>query len=189
MTRKRFINPPTLAAVAIVLLAAVGLASPVRAQSGPMVIAVVDLQVILKDSKAATSANAAIERQNKAFQSELKKQEDALTAEAQQLEQQRAVLSAEDFRKKGDQLQQKVNAWRQTAASRRQQMQQLQASAERQVLTALNATVSDVAKARSISLVLVKGATLYSLPAYDITTEVLQKLDQRLPAVKLSAAQ
>jgi len=56
-----------------------------------------------------------------------------------------------------------------------------------QVQAALNATVADVAKARSISLVLIKGAVLYNLPAFDITTEVLQKLDARLPSVKLTA--
>jgi outer membrane protein len=173
----------------VALAAAVGAAAPppAHAQSGPMVIAIVDLQVIYKDSKAAVGARAALDKQNKAYQADLAKQESALQTEGQQLEQQRASMTADDFRKKSGQFQQKVNAARQSAAQRRQQMQQMEAEAMNQVQSALTATVADVAKARSISLVLAKGAVLYNLPAFDITTEVLQKLDARLPSVKLTA--
>ena len=110
-------------------------------------------------------------------------------AEGQQLEQQRVSgkMSAEDFQKKSQQFQEKVAALRQTAMSRRQQLQQMQVGAQSQVVAALNATVAEVAKARGISLVLIKGAVLFNLPAFDITPEVLQKLDARLPVVKLSA--
>jgi outer membrane protein len=157
-----------------------------QAAGGPTVIAVVDLQVILRDSKAATSARSAIDKQNKAYQAELGKEETALQSEGQQLEQQRAALSADEWQRKKQQFDQKVAAARQTAAARRQQMQQIEVRTFSQVQTALNSTVADVAKARGISLVMIKGAVLYSLPAFDITTEVLQKLDARLPTVQLS---
>ena len=176
-----------LAALAVVTVVLIGTPPPVQAQNAPMVIAVVDLQVIIRDSKAAAGVRAAIDKQGKAFQAEITKQESALQAEGQQLEQQRATMAAEDFRKKSEQFQQKVNAARQSAAQRRQQLQQMEVGAMNQVQTALNATVADVAKERSISLVLIKGAVLYNLPAFDITAEVLQKLDARLPAVKLTA--
>ena len=176
-----------LAALAVVAVVLIGTPPPVQAQNAPMVIAVVDLQVIGRDSKAAVSARAALDKQSKAFQAEISKQESALQAEGQQLEQQRATMTAEDFRKKSEAFQQKVNAARQAAAQRRQQLQQMEVGAMNQVQTALNATVADVAKARSISLVLIKGAVLYNLPAFDITAEVLQKLDARLPSVKLTA--
>jgi outer membrane protein len=157
-----------------------------QAAGGPMVIAVVDLQVILRDSKAATSARAAIDKQNKAYQAELGKEETTLQSEGQQLEQERAALSADEWQRKKQQFDQKVAAARQTAAARRQQMQQIEIRTFNQVQTALNSTVADVAKARGISLVMIKGAVLYSLPAFDITPEVLQKLDSRLPSVQLA---
>ena len=183
------ISPRRLLAVMVGVIALAGLAPPSQAQNAPMVIAVVDMQVILRDSKGAASATAAIEKQNKAIQAELAKEENALAAEGQQLEQQRVSgkMSAEDFQKKSQQFQEKVAALRQTATSRRQQLQQMQVGAQSQVVAALNATVAEVAKARGISLVLIKGAVLYNLPAFDITPEVLQKLDARLPVVKLSA--
>ena len=176
-----------LAALAIVAVVLIGTPPPVQAQNTPMVIAVVDLQVIGRDSKAAVSARAALDKQSKAFQAEISKQESSLQTEQQQLEQQRATMSAEDFRKKSEAFQQKVNAARQSAGQRRQQLQQMEVGAMNQVQNAINATVADVAKARNISLVLAKGAVLYNLPAFDITAEVLQKLDARLPAVKLTA--
>ena len=176
-----------LAALAVVAVVLIGTPPPVQAQNAPMVIAVVDLQVIFRDSKAAAGVRAAVDKQSKAFQAEISKQESALQAEGQQLEQQRATMTAEDFRKKSEAFQQKVNAARQAAAQRRQQLQQMEVGAMNQVQNAINATVADVAKARNISLVLAKGAVLYNLPAFDITAEVLQKLDARLPSVKLTA--
>ena len=157
----RFISPRRLLAVMVGVIALAGLALPSQAQNAPVVI----------------------------VQAELAKQENTLAAEGQQLEQQRAAgkMSAEDFQKKSQQFQEKVAALRQTAMSRRQQLQQMQVGAQSQVVTALNATVAEVAKARGVSLVLIKGAVLYNLPAFDITPEVLQKLDARLPVVKLSA--
>ena len=157
----RFISPRRLLAVMVGVIALAGLALPSQAQNAPVVI----------------------------VQAELAKQENALAAEGQQLEQQRVAgkMSADDFQKKSQQFQEKVAALRQTAMSRRQQLQQMQVGAQSQVVTALNATVAEVAKARGVSLVLIKGAVLYNLPAFDITPEVLQKLDARLPVVKLSA--
>ena len=157
----RCISPRRLLAVMVGVIALAGLALPSQAQNAPVVI----------------------------VQAELAKQENALTAEGQQLEQQRAAgkMSADDFQKKSQQFQEKVAALRQTAMSRREQLQQMQVDAQSQVVTALNATVAEVAKARGVSLVLIKGAVLYNLPAFDITPEVLQKLDARLPVVKLSA--
>ena len=157
----RCISPRRLLAVMVGVIALAGLALPSQAQNAPVVI----------------------------VQAELAKQENTLAAEGQQLEQQRVSgkMSAEDFQKKSQQFQEKVAALRQTAMSRRQQLQQMQVGAQSQVVTALNATVAEVAKTRGVSLVLIKGAVLYNLPAFDITPEVLQKLDARLPVVKLSA--
>ncbi len=152
MTR---ISPLSLRLLFTLALAAVVLTGtpppPAHAQTPPMVIAIVDLQVILRDSKAAAGARVALDKQAKGFQADLAKQEDALKNEGQQL-------------------------------------QQMEQNAMDQVQSALTATVSDVAKARNISLVLVKGLVLYNLPAFDITAEVLQKLDAKLPSVKLTAA-
>jgi Skp family chaperone for outer membrane proteins len=176
-----------LAALAVVAVALIGTPPPVQAQNAPMVIAVVDLQVIFRDSKAAAGVRAAVDKQSKAFQADIAKQESSLQTEGQQLEQQRVSMTADEFRKKSEQFQQKLNAARQSAGQRRQQLQQMEIGGMSQVQNALNATVADVAKTRSISLVLVKQAVLYNLPAFDITTEVLQKLDARLPSVKLTA--
>jgi len=190
MTRKTPLSLRLLATLALAAAVLTGTPSPpARAQNAPpMVIAIVDLQVILRDSKAAVGARAGLDKQAKAFQADLAKQEDALKSEGGQLEQARASMTADDFRKKSDAFQQKVTTARQSAAARRQQMQAVEQNAMNQVQTALNATVSDVAKTRNISLVLIKGAVLYNLPAFDITAEVLQKLDARLPSVKLTAA-
>jgi outer membrane protein len=189
MTRKSPLSLRLLIALALAAIVLTGAPPPpAHAQTPPMVLAIVDMQVIQRDSKAAAGARAALAKQAKAFQAEITKQEDALKNEQQQLEQARASMTADDFRKKSEAFQQKVNAARQSAANRRQQLQQMEQNAMDQVQTALTAAVSDIAKTRNISLVLVKGLVLYNLPAFDITPEVLQKLDAKLPTVKLTAA-
>ena len=67
-----------LAALAVVAVVLIGTPPPVQAQNAPMVIAVVDLQVIIRDSKAAAGVRAAIDKQGKAFQADITKQESAL---------------------------------------------------------------------------------------------------------------
>lgn len=184
------------ARLSLVLLAAVfavGSVSITFAQTPPanvpVVVGVLDVQLIMRDSKAAKSVKAALDKQAAAYQAELAQQENALRNADQQLMQQRASLPADEFNKKSNDLGLKVEALRQTAEKRRQQLQKMENGAMIQIEKTLLQAAADIAKQRGISLVLNKSAVLLNVQAYDITQEALKRLDAQLTSVKLPAPQ
>ena len=181
---------------ALALLAAasvMGAPAPSFAQataaSVPVVVGVLDVQIIIRDSRAAKSVRAALDRQAAAYQAELAQQENALRSADQQLMQQRAALPADEFTKRSNDLSQRAEALRQTAEKRRQDLQKMESGAMVQIEQSLSQVTIDIAKAHGLTLVLNHSAVIWSSPAYDITQEALRKLDAQLPSVKLSAAQ
>jgi Skp family chaperone for outer membrane proteins len=89
-TMMRWILPLFLAA-ALLPLAARG---PAGAQQAPQtVVAVVDVQKILEESKASKTVQAALDKQRTAFQNDISKQENTLRTADQDLSRQRATLS------------------------------------------------------------------------------------------------
>src|ERR1019366_4283218 len=100
--------------------------------------------------------SAAVEKQAATYQAELAQQENAIRTADQQLQQQRAALTSQDYEAKKAELGQKVEALRQKAASRNKQLQQMDNGAMTQVEQALFQTTADIAKARGLTLVLNK---------------------------------
>ena len=172
------------------------LASPAPAAlaqtAQPAVIGVLDLQRILHDSKAAQSANAALEKQQKIYEGQLGQQQNSLQVADQQLRQQAqsGTLGATDLQRKQTDLQQKYEALKQTAATRRKQLSDMEEGALNQVLAALRQIVSDIAKARGMNLVIDKGVVKLSAPSFDatndITQEALLKLNAKLSSIRLT---
>ena len=164
-------------------------AAPPPAAPQPVVMGVMDVQFILTNAKAAKSVRAAVEKQAATYQAELAQQENAIRTADQQLQQQRAALTSQDYEAKKAELGQKVDALRQKAASRNKQLQQMDNGAMTQVEQALFQTTADIAKARGLTLVLNKAMVVLNVTSYDITKEALQKLDARLTSVKLPPPQ
>jgi len=162
-------------------------AAPPAAQ--PVVMGVIDIQYILNNAKASKGVKAALEKQAAAYQAELAQQENAIRSADQQLQQQRATLSQQDFDAKKAALGQQVEALRQKAATRNKQLQQMENGAMTQVEQALLQTTADIAKARGLTMVLNKAMVVLNVASYDITKEALQKLDAKIASVKLPAPQ
>jgi outer membrane protein len=162
-------------------------AAPAAVANVPPVVAVMDLQYILANAKATRGIRAALEKQAAAFQTEFAQQENAIRAQGQQLEQQRQTLSQQDFASKKAAFDQQVEVLRQKAATRNKQLQQMENGAMSQVEQALGEVTAEIAKARGLTMVLNKAAVVLNLPSYDITKEVLGKLDTKLSSVKLPA--
>ena len=159
------------------------------AASQPVVIGVMNVEYVLASAKATKSVKAALEKQAASYQAELSQQENAIRAADQQLQQQRATLSQQDFEAKKTQLGQQVEALRQKAALRSKQLQQMEGGAMNQIGQALVQVADDIAKAHGLTMVLNKSIVVWSVASYDVTKEALAKLDARLTTVKLPAPQ
>lgn len=177
-------------AIGLCLVFAVCLTSsrtPVLGQEGT-VIAILDMDRILKDSKAAATLRAEIDKQREAHQTTLRDQENALRTADQELARQRAVLSAEAFAAKRKELQEQANKLQQEFVSRQKEMEQLFGRGIGQVRKALAEVAKEIADERDISLILLKQTIVLANRELDITDEALLRLDERLPSVDFTAS-
>lgn len=175
-------------ASSLFLILIVGLASdpaPVAAQEGT-VIAILDMERILRDSKAAATLRQEVDRQRQAHQTTLREQENALRTADQELARQRAVLSAESFTAKRKELQEQAVNLQQEFVSRQKEMEVLFGRGIGQVRNALAQVAKEIADERGINLILLKATIVLASRDLDITEEALKRLDERLPSVDLS---
>ncbi len=176
-------------AVSLVLIFAacwVAIPRPALAQEGT-VIAILDMERILRDSKAATTLRQEIDKQRQVHQTKLQEQEKALRTADQELARQRSVLSAEAFAAKRQELQEQAMGLQQEFVSRQTEMEELFGKGIGQVRNALAEVAKEIAEERGISLILLKATIVLADRDLDITEEALRRLDERLPSVNLTA--
>ena len=177
-------------ATSLFLVLILGLASdpaPAAAQEGT-VIAILDMERILRDSKAAATLRQEVDRQRQVHQTTLREQENALRTADQELARQRAVLSAESFTAKRKELQEQAVNLQQEFVSRQKEMEQLFGRGIGQVRNALAQVAKEIADERGINLILLKATIVLASRDLDITEEALKRLDERLPSVDLSTS-
>jgi len=179
-----------LAAATIAVLASWAAPAPVSAQQQPVpvVVGVVNADMILQDSKAGKSLKSQAEAQQKAIKSDYDKQQKAFDDAARKLLQQRDTLSADEFQKKKEEIRQQGDRQTKALNDRQHALDRGIAKGQEQIVQALVDIVKDVAKARGLTLVVSKAVTPYMDPSYDISPDVMQKLNTKLPSVKLQLA-
>ena len=176
-----------LLAFSLFSVLALGLASiPAMAQEGP-VIAILDMERILRESKAATTLRQEVDKQRKQHQDTLRQQEKALRAADEELARQRTVLSAEAFTAKRKELQEQAMRLQQEFVSRQKAMEELFGKGIGQVRQALAEVAKEIADERGISLILLKATIVLASRELDITDEALRRLNEKLPSIDIAA--
>jgi outer membrane protein len=149
-------------------------------------IGVVNIQKIMRDSKAANSVREQLKTKQKSFQSELDGKEKALQQEDQALSKQRANLSQDAFNQKVESFRQKAVAARQEIQNKRAQLDKGFSGALGKIQDTTLTIIQGIAKDKGLKLVVSSAQVLYSDTALDITDEVLKKLNSDLPEVSVN---
>jgi len=161
-------------------------AAAVELNEIPLVVAVLDVQQIMRDSKAAIGIQGEIQRQRAAYQTELAQQENALLVADQELAGQRATLSQEQYKQKRQDLDQQAMQLRRNVQERKDELENLFNTSINEVRQALAQVVAEIAQEKGITLVLSKSQVVLSANDFDITADALSKLDARLPSVAMA---
>jgi outer membrane protein len=171
--------------LALAMAAALALAPAAYAQDAKPPIAVVNIQQIMQDSTAAKSVREALESKQKAFQAEITKKEESLQKEDQELGKQRSVLSKEAF-------EEKVKAFRAKATDVQKEVQSKKAMLDGAFERALGdiqkivtEIISEIAKEKGFTAAIPTSQLLYADAKLDITAEVLDKLNKKLPKLEV----
>lgn len=164
-------------------LAFVAVAAPAYADA---TVGVVNVQKIMKESKAAQSVRSQILAKEKAYQTDLDAKKKELDTEGQALAKEqettkdKAAFEAKvkDFRAKAASVQRDVD-------TKKAALDKAFAGALEQIQGTVMAVVKEVAGEKKMNLVVSSSQVLYSDATMDVTDDVLKRLDAKLPSVSV----
>jgi Skp family chaperone for outer membrane proteins len=166
-----------------------GLSGHALAQAPQTVVAIVDVQKIMEESKASKTVQAALEKQRTAYQNDISQQENTLRTANQDLSRQRATLSAEDYEKKMADLEQKAATLRRDVQNKRLQLDRMAQKSMNTIRAALLQVIDEIAAERKATLVLSKHQVVLAAKEYEITDEAMKRLNAKLPTVAVELPQ
>src|SRR5215467_2351753 len=148
-----------------------------------LTVMVVDVQALLQNSKAAKMVRSQIEQKRGEYTKEISHQEELLRAERDALQRQQASLSPESLNQKGREFQQKVNDLERNVQGKRQALEKSNGEALSKIQEQMLKIIADIAKDRKANLVFQRADLVLFDQSFDVTDEVLQKLDELMPTL------
>lgn len=168
--------------------AAAPAATPAPALVAPT-IGIVDLQKIMLESAAGRSIQAQLETEARKIRDQLSKVGEDLKTAENDLKRQRPVLQPDAFQERSQDLQRKYANAQQLQQERQEAFAKAQNDARQVVVDNVLAIVQQLAAERRIGLVLQRQAVLSIADKnMDITDDVIQRLNTKLPSVTVTVA-
>jgi Skp family chaperone for outer membrane proteins len=141
-------------------------------------IAIVDLNLILSESKAAKSATKDFEEIQKDTESEI--------VESDKLIEQQSVIAPEAFEVKAQDYEKKLQNYQADKQNKLRKLEGALQKARNQILENVKPILEDLSKELGVTVILEKNSVLLSATNMDITDEVIKKLNKELPKIKVS---
>jgi Skp family chaperone for outer membrane proteins len=182
----KFVRPLLLAFA--LAWAALGGAAPALAQKlPPAVLGIIDNQRIFRDAASFKSLRQQLEQYRLQYQTELQKEEGRLRNEEQDLVRQRAVLAPEAFDQRRRDFERKASDAQRKVQERSRALETAFNSGRATIGKTVQQIINDIGTERGITVVMDKVQVQFASDQLDITTEVLKRLDQRMPNVRMPA--
>jgi len=180
--------------LAILILAAAS--APALAAGPPPApqqkILLIDRQAILRFSKVGQDVAKQVENYSNQAKGQIAGQQKSLQAEAQQLQQQIAILAADAKAKKIKDFENKQAGMQAAAQKKEQAIQGGFMTAQATIAKTLEPILQGLMKQRGANMILDKNALVYASPdavkAFDITEPAINALNQKLASLKVSLA-
>jgi len=160
-------------------------APPAPSPPTTLTVIVVDVQQLLQNSKAAKMVRQQIEAKRSDYAKEISHQEDVLRQERDALQRQQQSLTPEQLNAKGREFQAKVNDLDKNVQAKRQALERSNADALEKIQEAMLKIITDIAKERKANLVFQRSQLVLFDQGFDVTDQVLQKLDEQLPTLNV----
>ena len=151
---------------------------------GP-VIAVLDVQQVLRRAVAAKRIRKVMEARRKEFEEEISEERLQLQGEENQLRKQSTILSPEVMNNKRRLLENKVSDLRRKVEQKRGLLNRAFNGATSKLRQEIAKVLAVLMKERNITITLARKAVLVFDERLSVTEEVLKRLDKNLPNVKI----
>ncbi|HXS08285.1 MAG TPA: OmpH family outer membrane protein [Rhizomicrobium sp.] len=184
----------TLFALALLAAAAqpaLAAGPPPQPQVQPRIL-LIDRQAILRQSKVGQDVAKQVQTYADQAKADIAGQQKALQTEAQQLQQQVAILAADARQKKVQAFEAKQAGMQATAQKREAAIQGGFMKAQQTIAQTLEPILNGLMQQRGANMILDKNAVVFASPdavkAFDITQAAVAQLDQKLPSLKVTLA-
>ena len=151
-----------------------------------LTVLVVDVQALLRDSKVAKMVRSQIEQKRAEYTKEISHQEERLRAERDALQRKQSSMSPAALSQKGREFQQKVNDLDRSVQAKRQALEKSNAQALTKIQQEMLKIIAGIAKERRANLVLQRSELVLFDKGFDVTDEVLKKLDEQMPTLTVT---
>jgi outer membrane protein len=158
-------------------------AAPAAAPGKVPVIAVLDVQKVLRQAVAAKGIRSALEARRKAFEAEIEAERKVLKTEELKLRQQSTVLSPEAANERRRVLETKFSDLRRKAEQRRGALNRAFNGATQELRKEMAKVLAKLMGERKITITLARTAVLVFDEKLSVTDELLKRLDKNLPNV------
>jgi len=149
------------------------------------VIAVLDVQKVMRDSAAAKSIRAAVEAQRQTFEGEIEAERSAIKADDDRLRQQQTVLAPEALTQRRRELERRYADLRRRADQAGGVLNRAVNTAMRTLRQEMATVLAELMKEQDINITLARSAVLVFDEQLNVTEIVLARLDQRLPTIEV----
>jgi len=146
-------------------------------------IGVVDVQKVLRDSKASKSIRPTIDRMRKEFQEQVSAQEQQLRQSEQKLSRQRTILAPDAFAQKRRTFSEQAREAQASVQKRRRDLDRAFNVTKNEILKNLIVVAQKVATEKKLNILIEKQFVFISARKLDVTDEIIKRLDERLPKV------
>ncbi len=160
-------------------------AIPSYAEYPSTIVGVIDLNFILSDSKAAKDAAKQIEKIAIEIEEEIKKKDQDLIDEQNELIESQQIMAPAAFDEKRKEYEKKVQNYNISRQERLMSIDMLVTESRNNVLGVLKPILESLANEKGITILLEKNSVLLNAENMDITDEALKILDKELPSIEV----
>ena len=149
-------------------------------------IAVLDLNRVLLDAKAAKGAAEQIDKIAKDIEDELVKSDENMIKEQNKLIEAQSIMAPEAFELKRKEYEEKVQNYNIERQKKLISVDKLVESSRNEILDKLKPILEQISEKKGITVILEKGTVLLNAETMEITDEVIKILNKELPKIEVS---
>lgn len=167
----------------LVLVLSIFMKSNIYAESK---IVYIDLQKIMKVSKAGKNISSQLEKIHKTNIANFKKTEDRLKKDEEKIVSQKNVLSKDDFQKALNKLRVEANNYRKSRNENINSLTKKRIEATAKLINMINPLLAKYSDENAISIIIQKKNIIIGKSELDITDKILKLVDKEIKTFKLN---
>jgi len=146
-------------------------------------IAILDLEKIIKDSKAMRDIQSKVNKKQDEYQKEVSKKQNDLENEQKTIEAKKTVLSKDGFEKEVQKFEKKVDELKTYVDRKQNSLKKASMESMSKVNEIIKEIIGEISKNKNYEVIIPASQTVFFEDSLDISEEVLKKLDKKITKV------